>query len=211
MNLSNLNPDQKKMLILAGLVGTVALYSLGTFGVRPFLSRAGQASTDLRELQRQMDKAQQTLNREPQIREDSDRTTKHLREAATEHIPPVVNAMSWLAERIYRSARLVGVDIESVNDLGAATVPWQANDAANQRAFAPYTVRIAAQCGYRDLVRLLAALEHSNPYLCVSEIVIAAQPGEPERHRVTLSVEWPHWIDPEKAQPYASGQEAGHG
>jgi hypothetical protein len=210
MKYAELSKEQKQKLLLAALVGVGALYALVSFVIHPFVMSGKRAAGELEALSARVHKAHLALRREAQIRENLALSHAALADAAKSHIPASDNPLSWVAQRVYRGAREVGVEIESVVDLGVTPAAWAQSDATG-RAFRPYTVRIVTQCSYRGLVNLIRTLEKSNPYLCVSEIQIAAQDGDVERHRISLSVEWPVWVDPEAPHELLTAPGESHG
>lgn len=205
-----MDEEQKKKFILVAILGVGALYALANFLVTPFLEEGKRTAVELSTLEDKVDRAQLALNREAEIRSNSQKTGEEIKNISTEFVPPVQNALSWVAGRVYSSARKVGLEIESVNDLGVPSVPWTRGE-ETEKAFVPYTVRIVTQCGYNELASLVCALEKDNPYLCVSAIEISAQSLTPEKHRVQLSVEWPFWIDPVEGASFTGEQEVQNG
>jgi hypothetical protein len=201
MNWSKLTKEQKEKLLLLLLVSIGVLYSLMTFIVNPYVRRGQQTRMDLEDMRSQLAQAQRSLSRESQTRGQLDDATRQAQAVLNQCIPPMENPLSWVAQRVYGSARAVGLEIESVNDLGVAPPGW-ATSGEGTRAFVPYSVRIVTQCGYRQLVNLIQEMEKSNPYLCVTEIAITAQENSLERHRITLGVEWPFWRDAAQAEQF---------
>jgi hypothetical protein len=63
-----------------------------------------------------------------------------------------------------------------------------------------YGARVNATSAYEDLRKLVAAMEKENPFMVISNISIAAQPGTPLAHKVTFEVFWPAWIDPNQRE-----------
>jgi hypothetical protein len=206
----NLNPEQKKKLVLAGLLGAMVLYAGFSFGLTPFMQSRQRAEAELASLRDKLDRAQRTISRESRIRELLQDADAEIREAVRLHIPPTENSLSWVASKVYGSARTVGVDIESVSDLGITSAPWSQGGEL-QRAFVPYTVRIVTQCGYRELVALIETLESKNPYLCVSEIQVTGQDREPQRHKIRFAVQWPSWGDADEAAEVMNGKDVNRG
>jgi len=202
--------EQKKIAVLAGLVSVLVLYALFSFLVRPLLDRAARSSEDLETLRHQIDKAQRMFNVEGTLRNQIEQAQEGLTRASAEYIVPAENPLSWVAEKVYGSAREVGVEIEKVAEIGLPAVPWQRSEEL-ARAFVPYTVRIETRCGYDELLALLRSLETRNPYLCVSEVSVMGQVADVERHRISLSVQWPAWTDPAMATDVLTPVEPSHG
>ena len=204
-DLKELNAEQKKKLGLAGILGVLVVYGVMTLLVSPYINASSKDALDLAALTHDLDRAQQKLTNEAQIREHLEEADKHIKDVSRQSIPPLDNPLSWVAGKVYNGARQVGVEIESVSDLGITAAPWSARK-ETKRAFVPYTVRIVTDCGYAQLLALIGVLESENAYLCVSDISVTAQDGAPDKHKTSFSVQWPYWMNAEKAvQAKASG------
>lgn len=211
--LKKLSGEEKKKLVLFVILGFTAVYAVFTLVITPFIQGNRRSAMDLDTLHRDLDRAQRMVSREAHIRETANTISEELREASRQHIPPMDNPLSWVAGKVYGSARKVGLDIESVADVGGSLPPWS-EDEESQRAFVPYTVRIVTECGYAQLVNLVRVMEEENPYLTVSDIQVMGQDDEPLRHRVRISVQWPFWVAPigeNDAVTGAGSEEVQHG
>lgn len=190
---AEMNKDQKKKIILVGLMSIFTLYAVHVFVLSPFFRNWNQAKSELDHLKIQLHLASIAMNGEAKVRTDIEQISKELLEASAAHIPPIQNPLSWVTEQIYRNAREVGVDINSVSEATSGNVPWVHGDESS-RAFVPYTVRIVTECGYMDLLRLIKSIEASNPFTSIVAISITARDRSPEAHRIDVTLEWPIWI-----------------
>jgi len=193
-----LDNEQKKKLMLAAILGVMVVYGLVTLVITPYIQSSRAATTELSTLQVKLDKAQGMLSRESRIRELTTESIAEIQKDARQYVPPLDNPLSWVAGQVYGSARSVGVDIESVSDLGVVAAPWS-HGKEFDRAFVPYAVRIVTECGYSQLVGLITSLEKNNPFLCITEIQVTARNNHPDEHKIRMTVQWPYWSDPQKA------------
>lgn len=88
----------------------------------------------------------------------------------------------------------VAIESESVKRVGVVDIPAK-QGATEGSAFRLYTVRVEAECGLHDLIRLFRELEASNPYLCIAGFSIAGRPENPAAHAIVFDVQWPIWRD----------------
>lgn len=207
---NKLDSEQKKKLFLFALLGVLGVYVLVSFLLTPIIHGHRAAVQELSTLQADLDKAQRLMTRESIMRDQYDKVGKELEVIADQYVPPADNPLSWVAEQVYGSARGVGIEIESVADLGTPSLPW-ARQAEDLRAYIPYRVRVVTQCSYSQLVELVRALETQNPYLNIAEVNIVGQAEDVERHMVRLSVDWPFRTMRDRPKKAASLKGVHHG
>jgi hypothetical protein len=187
-----LKKEQKQTVILIGMWLAGSLFALYQFVLAPFLQNRTKSSSELDDLRSQIQKAEAAMQGESKLRQEYAAMMKTSQLDSEQYIVPIENPLSWVTERVYSNGRKVGVDVQSVAELGASDMGWTALIKA-ERTFKPYAVRIVTECGYAQLLDFIRALEGSNPYLCVSGITISANDMNVSRHVINLVVEWPMW------------------
>jgi hypothetical protein len=206
MNWETMSKEQKQKVAAGALGGVMVLFALWRFVFTPWLVRGTEARTELATLQGQLEAADLAIHTEGLTDEKLADAEALLRKASTEQLPSTDNPLSWVTREIYKHARTVGVDIETVSELGGSSGGnWDTKDMAAY-AFRPYSVRVDTQCNYDQVCRLIKTLEENNPYLGVLGISISARGGSPESHQISITLEWPSWKDPAKS-PLAPPQE----
>ena len=190
MNWHDLNKEKKQLVFLIALLVVGGIIALYMFVLAPFFGRKTMMASELEDLKMQVQKADNIIGRDTLIRTELAKTGAELGKAMEQCVAPRDNPLSWVTEKIYRSAREVGMDIESVAEVSAAAASRD-KQKQNDRVFAPYSVRIVTQSSYAQLVQLVEALEKSNPYLCVSGISIISQDRDPQKHSISMVVDWP--------------------
>ena len=201
MNWAALNKEQKQLALLLGLVCAIVLFALFQFGVSPLLARARAAAETLQKVGDQQAKAERLLRVEARLTAERAGVVAEMGRAVREYIVPPENPLAWISELVYRHARAVGVELESVSG-GSGEPLWSGppqKDKKSARAFMPYRAQIAARGGYLELVRLFRAFERNNPYLCITDVSIESQEGtdDPGRLRILFAIEWPGWAQPQ--------------
>jgi hypothetical protein len=112
-------------------------------------------------------------------------------------IPPSKNTFVWATELMTSYCRQNGVEIEAINEVAVATPSWDKAPEAGKppptrrRYFMPYQVKVDFNCSYRQLKNLLAAIEADNRFASVASLSIAANDSTPEKHRMSMILEWP--------------------
>lgn len=187
--------QQKQTVALAVLVSLGLLFAIYQFVLTPFMDKGRQAAAELESLQIQLDEADRSLNGQPKLSLEYSNIVEQIKTTEDMHIAPVENPLSWVSEKVYRTARGVGVEIESVSEMASPNVPWDKGalkpGTKATRVFKPYTVQIATECTYAELLKLVAAIEDSNPYLCIMGLSISSQTKDFSKHSITITVEWP--------------------
>ena len=188
----NLRKEQKQAAILIGMWIFGSLFALYQFLLLPFLQTHGAPGDELDKLHSDIQKAEVAMDEESRLRTDYAEGMRSLQEASERYIVPMDNPLSWVTERIYASARLVGVDVQSVAEMTGTSAVWD-NMIKTGRAFRPYAVRVSADCSYEEVLALVRVLEEGNPYICVSGVLVAGVEQRVEKHSIGLTVEWPMW------------------
>ena len=186
--------QQKQTVLLIGLVGLAILFVIYQFVLTPFVDKGRQAAAELESLQIQLDDATRALDGQPKLSAEYSNLVTQIKTTEDQHIAPVENPLSWVSEKVYRTARSVGVEIESVSEMASPNVPWDKGGikaGKSTRVFKPYTVQIVAECSYTDLLKLVAAIEKSNPYLCIVGFSISSQSKDFSKHQIGITIEWP--------------------
>lgn len=205
MNWDALSKEQKQKYILAALGSLIVIFALWQFVLAPWLIRGGEARAELATLQGQLEQADLAIHTEPLTDSKLAEAEAELGKAAADQLPGTENPLSWVTREIYKHARSVGVDIESVSELSTtAGGPWEAKDMIGY-AFRPYGVRVDTQCNFEQLCQFVKTVEDGNPYVGILGITISARDGSPEAHQISLMLEWPFWKDAAKSPLNAQG------
>jgi hypothetical protein len=193
MNWATMTKEQKQAVILVAMWVFGGVFALYQFALRPFLQTSGQSTSELDELHQKIEKAEIAMDAQEKVRREYTAATAELQKATEYFIVPMENPLSWVTEKVYSNARRVGVDVQSVAEVGLASGGWEALIRGGARTFKPYGVRISTTCSYARLLEMIATLEQSNPYLCVSGVTITGHEMDVGKHVITLIVEWPMW------------------
>jgi hypothetical protein len=190
-----LKKERLQLLLLIGmwlLGGLIALYF---FVLAPFLAKRGKSSSELTGLRENIQKARLAIQDESRIREEYDLAIGEIQQAVEQYIVPPDSSLSWVTEKVYATARAVGVEVRGVTPVRMPDVAWDGLVKAG-RFLRPYAVQITSECSYAKLMALVHAFETGNPFLCITGINVLGQEQNVTRHQVTLQVEWPMWGRP---------------
>ena len=203
MNFSAMTKEQKQYVFLGVLVGGIALYSLVTFVLAPIKKNWQESRSKIKELAAQLDEAERLVKSRKKLMASLNESQEKMKTTIPGFLPDIANPLSWATLTMYAHARKVGMDIQSVAEIGAPAI--LVNQASNdERLFGAYAVRIETVCSFKVLKEFLQAIENSNPYVCVSALSISAKRDDPETHTVHISIEWPAWIDADMAERYGT-------
>lgn len=187
---SEMKREQKQAAILIALWVFGGLFVLYQFVLLPYLRDRAQSTGELEKLREQIVRAEVAMTGEPKVRAEYRVAMAEYQELNKEFIAPSENPLAWTQDKVYRVAREVGVSITSVSAEGSPSQAWL-NLVKKERLYRPYVVRVVAECGYADLVALIATLESINPFLAVTSIIVTGQDQSRVRHMVILTLEIP--------------------
>ena len=188
MNLSWLTKDQKQYMVLGAIVA-VALIVLAVFGIRFSLSSISKARLELIELTGKIDQAEKSVERSEQSNPDFLSSIEKLQDCLNE-IPPERNYYSWATEIIYRESRLVGFEIDAVDEIVVPAPPEEKREKSGVE-MESYALRITAHGGYENIKQFLNRFAVNYPLVRVTGIEISKS-ADPETHDIQLFIEWPY-------------------
>jgi hypothetical protein len=192
MDWASLSKEKKNMLVLIAVLVIGGVFALYYFGLSPYLSNRSNSTKELDELTAKIKNAEEAIEGKTRLSAEYASCTEEFNRAIENYIVPMDNPLSWVTEKVYANARRVGVDVQTVAEVGLSAPYW---DAAikSERSVKPYSVRIVTECSYQQLIDLVAALQESNPALCITDINISPQDSAPAKHLLNMTVEWPIW------------------
>ncbi len=123
-----------------------------------------------------------------------------------------------IQREIYRLAGETAFKVSMVRELGTQATPREikagaftaaqklaakgrkgdAKQAAPPPSFARFVVEVVGEGSYADVIALVERLEMENPYCGLTALNIRGVGNFPERHRVSMTIEWPVLADPPK-------------
>lgn len=197
----DMSKEQKQKVALGAIVVIATLFACKQFVIAPMLENRAKSREEFETLKAKLVQASVVIRNEAETKRRFNESRASLTQAHRDHIPSADNSLAWATRTIYSQARSLGLDIESVSETDVDVSGFIAKE-QTKRSFKPYAVRISTACGYAQLAEFVRALEEKNPYLCITSIQINGQPNSPERHMVSIVVEWPTWKEVEKARSF---------
>ncbi|MDF7823650.1 hypothetical protein P4B35_06455, partial [Pontiellaceae bacterium B12227] len=190
MNLSELTKEQKQYIVLGGIVLGAVIFGI-VWGVKFSLSTIDGAKEELADLNGKIDRAEKSLSKSFKTKGDFEQSIVQLEEYLT-YVTPGQNYYSWATEIVYSKGRKVGLEIESVDEVGMSTsgkgVP------GNPEYLETYSLRITARGGFRQTKAFLREIEENHPLVRFSGLEIG-KGMKPEVHEIQLFVQWPFKMD----------------
>jgi len=181
-------------LIVIGAAGVLyAVVQLGGLLLKSGNEKSGAAE----DLEEELRRARLEIKRMSVDRETSRATLLRIKEISDKFMlhPRLGNFLIGATDMLERHAKTAGLQLASIREIGSADIAY-GRKAALQSEFAvkSYTVRVAVECGFNELVALLSEIERSNRFLCITSLGIDTQTDrDPENHKITLDVQWPTW------------------
>lgn len=192
MDWASLSKEKKQALFLVSMWVVGGIFALHYFVLAPYFANTATSSNELDVLAAKIQQAEVALRGESRLRAEYVLCTEEFKHAIDNYIIPMDNPLSWVTEKVYAKARQVGVDVQTVAEVGSSSPYWDLAVKA-ERSVKPYSVRIVTECSYQQMIDLIEILEKNNPALCVTDISISPQDGNPAKHVLNMTVAWPMW------------------
>ncbi len=192
MSLKELSKEQKQYLVLGALAAAI-LITLMVFGIRFSLSSINVAKDELAVLTDKIQGADRLLSRQDQVTEDFQRTMQALKEQIVK-VPPQRNYYSWSTEVLYSQARIAGLEIDSIDEIGGIQNKSGGGDASKALQFESYALRVNAHGGFNNIKAFIQSMEKEYPLVRFTGLDIASG-RDPEAHNIQLWLQWPFNLD----------------
>ncbi|OGV62096.1 MAG: hypothetical protein A2498_07725 [Lentisphaerae bacterium RIFOXYC12_FULL_60_16] len=194
--------ERNKMLALIGIFAVLILVGIGYGVITPYSSAKKTASIRLEQVRDELEKARKEINkRKFEIRRNLEALTRIEAINDTHMLKPILGNYLLAATAIVdRHCRATGVArAAQPSEIGMSSplpvVPT--GRGAVSRSSQAYTARITLREGLAGVIRLIRSIETENPYISIPSLTIQGNPGTPERHKVTIDLQWPVWMDDE--------------
>lgn len=198
------NPADRKKAFAAMAVGGLALlYVAFTYGLQPYRASVNTRRERVAELENEIWRAQKDLSAIDRVHEQNNEIVARILAASEQdrHIlrPSLGNYLLVATDEINRAAAGLDIQVDTINEVPrtAAVVPKKGDGTAPPpNRYAPYTVNVSITGGLHELARFLHRLESANPYATVTRLIVMEQSAEtPEKHFISLHLQWPIWVD----------------
>lgn len=192
MDWASLSKEKKQALFLVGMWVVGGIVALYYFVLAPYFANRTTSANELDVLAAKIEQAAVAMRGESRLHAEYALCTEEFNHAIENYVVPMDNPLSWVTEKVYANARQVGVDVQTVAEVGSSSPYWD-SAVKSERSVKPYSVRIVTECSYQQLIDLVEVLEKSNPALCITDISISPQDQTPSKHILNMTVEWPVW------------------
>ena len=199
--------ERAKILVLIGMGVIVLIIILVQLVAIPILDSRRKLREDIEEYRSRLEKARRELRASKQIQAEFDTVSGKLKAIAEDYLlhPILGSYLVGVSEALDPQARQSGFTIEDLQERGIQALRLRAKEASG-RAYNAYSVQIVGQGSYDEVTAFLKSLEGRNSYVCVTELKVSEQPDTPERHRVTLRIEWPIEAEPARTDAAKGGK-----
>jgi hypothetical protein len=200
MKLPENKRDRAQVLVLMGIGVIAVLLCLVQFGVKPVLDSRRKLQDEFDKLEEQLTKVRRELSyRRDILREYEEVTNSIARISAQSVLQPILGSyLLGVTETIETAAKDCGIKVSEIQEVGIQEIPGKKKD-GTPRVFKSYGVQMTGVAGFERLCSLLHTLEQQNPLMCMTEFQVAGQPDNPERHRISVRIEWPIYVAPPPA------------
>ena len=197
MKIPESRSDRIKFFIVVGLAAALSLLGIAEVVVVP-LMRSWRTSVErLAQCQEGLRLAHGVIARVPIDRQRNREALAEITSASEKFIlqPMLGNYVLPASEIIEMRLAAHSLTMDPMREIGITDVPL-ARPKDPRKTLSLYTARVSSNCGYNELVDLIADIEGSNPYICIANLTITGDAkADPEHHRTTFDVQWPIWVD----------------
>ncbi len=201
--------------LLLGLGGVVAMILVAVFVIRPMGERESKIRLVVEQRVAENDRALDSVRQIADLEQKAALLSETLAVETNRFVLRPFLGSYPVQREIYRLATDTAFKIAMVREVGKRPTPTESKSASAKAAarrsaparppvvkdnetrkkvapeFARYFVEVSGEGSFADLFALIERLELDNPYCGVNALVIRGIASTPERHRVTLSLEWP--------------------
>jgi len=194
MKFSEMNKEQKQLLILAVGGGITILMIVSNLLVKPTKEAALAAEEIIEELGSDVARGELLLERDSRIRSKTQEDAKAILNIVEEDLPPENGRYGWALENLSGVSEEVGVLFVVKEYRGTRYIPIKPGLDFNQDSVSmwiPYTVEVQFKTSFENLKKILSILQEKFPYCSLANMQINASNQDPENHDISLILEWP--------------------
>ncbi len=202
-------PEDKKerirFIVLAAMAVVGGVYISVSLGILPMFRSHGSNTDRKEELLDLITVGKGEVAQIEQLKTRESKNMEAMKEFDDLYVlrPRLGNYLLSAKDIIEGLAVKCNVEVENIREVGpAAAIPAPAEQ-ERKNALKSYTAAVSLFCGYSDLSVFIGEIEKSNPYLCVTRLVVSGRSNDdPENHSVRLEIQWPVWDEAETATPF---------
>jgi len=189
--------ERTKILVLIGMgviVVIVLIFQMPVIGIQPILKAKKAKKARIEQLKVDIANANKEIEQKKKDTDENIDTLQKIKNTADKYVlvPELMNYEIPAGNYIDEIARKLNLKLEPKRPLGISSETAQA-------FFKTFTMRIALECSYDEVVSFIKEVESGNPLISVANISISGQlpPKDIEKQMVSFDVQWPTWADPE--------------
>ena len=195
--------ERNKLYAVIGIFVVGGLYLGFSFGLKPLIQKAQQKTERIEQLDDLIWKAELSLNNVPNNRRRNAEAVADI-QSQTERQQYVIghNLGNYLLVArgiIDAYATASGITLREVKELTPVN-HRPANPKAKQGEPPPalprylaYRVAVSFSASLVETVNFVNHCHDQNPLLCITKLTLRAVPSTPQRHTVSMELEWPRW------------------
>lgn len=195
MNISPRNRKRLIWLMTLACIGEI-LYAYMHYFVQPVRNGCEQDLDKIQALQEKIDHAENNLHGADSVVKEHTVLRDELGLATNRFvIRPVLGSLLESVRNLLEPiARQSGAQIEICSERGRLEIPGNKKDGIVN--FDRYAVDVTLVGTYRAIREFVTAVEHSNPYACVTDIDIQRRVDMVTHHKAIIRIEWPVFAEP---------------
>lgn len=195
MSFSELNKEQKQMVVLA-VMAVVVVIALGNqLILGPAKEKAKVAERMMQDKGKERTLGTRMLNRDQEIKNGLGKMGKELIAKREEGlIPPQIGKEFWAQKRLTDLGYKLGLSLTVTEHNALRHIPLREKGdikKADVSFWVPYAVEVNTRSDYGSVIDFLNKVYEQDPYASLARLQVTASEKDPIRHDVLMIFEWP--------------------
>jgi hypothetical protein len=191
---SELNNDQKKLLILSIGGAITVLMIISNLVIKPAKKAAEKAEEIILEFGKEVSRGELLLKRDQRIRVQTREDAIAILKIYEEQLPPESSRYGWALDNLIGLSERAELEISVKEYKGTRYIPAQQGEKVDPDSipmWIPYTLTVDTLTSFANLKNFLDLIKDEFPYCSVANIQISASDRDPENHSISFAIEWP--------------------
>ncbi|GEM_PF-1099676 len=203
MNFSEMSKEQKQFAILGVMSVVTVVFVLSNLVIGPMQDKAEKLEKQLKDTEPKVRRGESILKADRKNIPELKTKIETIQEIVSSDLPPENGRYLWALQRV----SAVGHSLGLTSSVRIHSRPRHVShkgeyNAVRKRAsmWVPYAVDVELNCSYEDLKAFISQLYNEDKFARISLISIQPNQETPEKHSITLLVEWPVFRDSSEAK-----------
>lgn len=189
----NISDKKVQYVIIGTIVGCALIFLILQFVILPALNSWKEGLAKVKEMRQKTAEMRVLVQARPIIQTQIDEARSAIKKMAGNIPLPVLgNYLLGMEEQIRACVSNLEVTVTAIADNDVLEI------SPGISRFKIYRVRVQANAGFHEYIKLVTNIQKSNPLCSISGLNIVAHENSPSVHEINFLVAWLVWSDPAK-------------